>query len=131
MITVKNYLSQAQALLDSNEYTDGCSLTQFMHKILSKAKILCAAHDYGGLGKIDGVRAGWHNNLHNLLAHFSQSNPFYWLWGIVVFIFTMPWVVWKRDLKMSFPQDASGFYIFLMFACYVTWMITGAIAQVD
>jgi hypothetical protein len=101
MISVKNYLKQTQNLIDKNEKTDGCTLTQFMHNILSKAKLLCAAHDYGNLKKIKGIYPGIHNQFYTLAAHLWQINPFYWVWGAIVFTFTMPWILWKRNLKIN------------------------------
>ncbi len=101
MITIKSYLEQTQSLLDKGEYTDGCSMSQFMEKVLSKAKLLCAAHDFGNLSLIDGVRPGLMNQFYSLAAHFMNTNPAYWLWGLIVFTFTLPWIVWRRELGIE------------------------------
>jgi hypothetical protein len=103
MISTENYLEQTQSLLDNGEYTDGCTspFKNYIHKWLDKSKLLCAAHDFGSLGKIIGVKAGWRNNLQTLLAHFAQSNPIYWIWGLIVALATLPWVVFRRDLNQT------------------------------
>jgi len=104
MINSKEYLEKAQSLLDSNEFTDGCSvplIRDWIHEKLKKSKLLCAAHDYGNLGKIPGVRAGWHNNLHTFFAHWS-INIGYGAWGTIVSLATLPWSVWRRNLGITF-----------------------------
>jgi len=124
MISVRNYLEQAQALMDNGEYTDGCSLSQFMHKLLDRARLLCAAHDYGNLGKINGIRPGLVNQFYSLAAHLLNMNPVYWLWGTVVFTFTMPWIIWRREFGVKFipPMLFFGlqFFAIFIYTIYIT-----------
>jgi len=120
MISIKNYLEQTQDLLDKNEYTDGCSLSQFMHKVLSKAKLLCAAHDFGNLGKVDGIRPGLMNQFYSLAAHMLNLNPFYWIWGMVIFVMTMPWIIWRREIKITFLRSDMFFGIQLVVMVFLT-----------
>lgn len=124
MITTKDYLERTQELLDAKWYTDGCTspFKTYIHRWLKKSHLLCAAHDYGNLKYISGVRPGLHNQLHTLIAHFSQPNPIYWLWGIVVSIATLPWIVWRRDLGITFfPMGA--FHAFFGMIGLVTYLI--------
>ena len=114
MISVKNYLAQAKKLLDSGAYTDGCTtpFKTYIHRWLKKSRLLCAAHDYGGLGFIEGVAPGWQNNWYTWLAHLSQPNPIYWLWGTIVAVWTLPWVVWRHNLGIRVIESAVEFNLF-------------------
>lgn len=122
--TVADYLSQTRMLLDSNQYTDGCTIPfkTYIHNWLSKSYLLCAAHDFGSLGYITGVRAGWHNNIITWLTHMSETNPIYWVWGTVVALFTLPWVIWRRNLNIKF-MDMGGFYIVLFIIVAIYFLI--------
>ena len=101
--TVGNYLAQARQLLRDKRHTDGCTtpFKTYIHRWLRKSHGLCAAHDYGSLGFISGVRPGWHNNWVTWLAHMDEGNPVYWAWGTIVATVTLPWVVWRRNLGMT------------------------------
>ena len=101
--TVEGYLFETQALLRSGGFTDGCStpFKNYIHMWLSHSHDLCAAHDYGGLGLITVARPGWHNNLLTWLAHMSQAAPVYWVWGTIVALVTLPWVVWRRNFNIK------------------------------
>lgn len=124
MISVTNYLMQTRALIKAGRHTDGCT-TPFkthIHRWLSESHLLCAAHDYGSLGYITGVRSGWHNNLHTLRAHCTQSNPIYWVWGVIVSLITLPWVVWRRNWGFQF-LDMTAFYIVLMLMLVIPLLI--------
>ncbi len=101
--TVTAYLEQAHLLLLEGRYTDGCStpFKNYIHAWLKHSHDLCAAHDYGSLGFITIARPGWHNNWLTWLAHMSQSNPVYWIWGTIVALATLPWVVWRRNLGIK------------------------------
>ncbi|MDH5612229.1 MAG: hypothetical protein OEY66_07215 [Gammaproteobacteria bacterium] len=124
MISTTNYLSQTQSLLDLDEYTDGCTtpFKTFIHRWLKKSRVLCAAHDFGGRGLIKGVRPGWHNNLHTLIAHWSQPAPIYWVWGSVVAFFTLFWAVWHHDWGINF-FDLVGFHVFLLMIIAVCLLV--------
>lgn len=115
MITIADYLEQAQTHVDVGQYTDGCTtpFKNYIHKWLEKSHLLCAAHDFGSLGLIDGVRPGWHNNWVTWLAHMTQSNPIYWAWGTIIAIATLPWVVWRRNFGFQF-LDMTGFYVIML-----------------
>ena len=112
---VARYLDQTEALLSVDQYTDGCSspFKTYIHRYLTYSHTLCAAHDFGSLGYIDGARPGWHNNLITWLAHMSQRNPVYWVWGTIVALFTLPWVVWRRNFGIK-AVDYVGFYVILI-----------------
>lgn len=101
---VRQYLFEANNLLRARNYTDGCStpFKTYIHRWLSHSHNLCAAHDYGNLGKITVARPGWHNNLITWLAHMSQAAPIYWVWGTIVSVVTLPWSVWRRNLGITF-----------------------------
>ena len=124
MISSKKYLERAKALLDSGSYTDGCTtpFKNYIHRYLKKAFLFCAAHDYGSLGLIEGVRGGWHNNLHTLIAHWSQANPLYWIWGTIVALVTLPWVVFRRDLNQKW-MPFIPFHVVLLFCLTVPILI--------
>ncbi len=123
---VKEFLRQAKALLDMGTYTDGCTLIfglqVIIHKVLPKSKLLCAAHDFGGEGLIDGVKAGWQNNWYTWLAHFYYApfNPVYWVWGTIVSVWTLPWVVWYHNWNIRVIENSIGFSViqFMLIAIY-------------
>ena len=112
---VDSYLSQANILLRSGRYTDGCTtpFKTYIHRWLSHSRDLCAAHDYGSLGFIDDVNPGIHNNLITWFAHMSQAAPVYWVWGTIVALVTLPWVVWRRNLNMTM-FSFMGFHLILI-----------------
>lgn len=114
-ITVKQYLDKTAELLSKGQRTDGCTspFKTYIHRWLSHARVLCAAHDFGGEGLIPGVRPGWHNNWITWLTHISQPNPVYWIWGTVVAVVTLPWVIWRRNWGIKF-MDIAAFYIVLI-----------------
>ncbi len=101
--TVNDYVSEARILLRAKHYTDGCTtpFKNYIHAWLSHSRELCAAHDFGSLGLITDVRPGWHNNLITWLAHMSQAAPVYWVWGTIVALVTLPWVVWRRNFGIT------------------------------
>lgn len=107
-MVVKDYLAQAKALLASGEYTDGCTtpFKTYIHRWLKKSYLLCAAHDFGGKGLIKGVAAGWENNLMVWLAHMANANPVYWVWGTIVAVWTLPWVVWRHNFGIKFIESS-------------------------
>ena len=111
---VSDYLKQTNALLDVDQYTDGCTspFKTYIHRYLKRAHELCAAHDFGSLGYLTVVRPGWHNNLITWYAHMIESNPVYWLWGTIVAVVTLPWVVWRRNWGIKWA-DMGGFYMIL------------------
>ncbi|MCH9712740.1 MAG: hypothetical protein K0U20_08970 [Proteobacteria bacterium] len=113
--TVRSYLRETQNLLTAGKYTDGCStpFKTYIHRWLSHSHDLCAAHDYGSLGLITVARPGWHNNLITWFAHMSQTAPVYWVWGTIVALVTLPWVVWRRNLCIKLIP-AIPFHIFLI-----------------
>ena len=115
---IKDYLMQTEKLFNEGQPTDGCTLVfdlgRVIHKIFKKSKLLCAAHDFGGLGLITGVKAGWNNNWHTWLAHFYAApfNPIYWIWGTIVSLWTLPWVVYKHNYGgTAFGNDSVGFSV--------------------
>ena len=121
---VTEYLLKAQELLDAGQGTDGCTtpLKTFIHRWLSKSRLLCAAHDFGGLDLIVNTKPGWHNNLITWLAHISQTNPVYWIWGTIVALFTLPWVVWRRNLGIK-SLKILGFHVILLTLVLVSILI--------
>lgn len=123
-ISVSLYLEQARSLMQRGEYTDGCStpFKTYIHRWLNQSMLLCAAHDYGNLGLIPGVNPGIHNNWMTLLAHLSQPNPIYWLWGIIVAVATLPWSIWRRNLGIKFIP-AIPFHAFLLLAGVVAYLM--------
>lgn len=124
MISIKYYLSQAQQLIDSGKYTDGCTtpFKNYIHRWLKKSFLLCAAHDFGSLGYIEGVRPGWNNNWITWLAHMANWNPIYWVWGTIVVLITLPWVIWRRNLnKTSIPFIM--FHIIIYIIPFVLWIL--------
>ena len=120
---VTAYISEARTLYDLGQFTDGCTtpFKSFIHRYLSRSHVLCAAHDYGGLGLLTTARAGWHNNLITWLAHMSQNAPIYWVWGTIVALFTLPWVVWRRNWGIKW-WDMVGFYV-VLFALTATYIL--------
>jgi len=108
--TVYFYMSQIDALIETVK-SDGCTapLKTYIHRWLKHSRKLCAAHDYGGLGLIDGARPGWHNNWLTWLAHMSMINPIYWVWGTIVSVWTLGWVMTKYNLvgwiNKTFDKD--------------------------
>ncbi len=122
--TVQKYLSQTSKLLASGRYTDGCS-TPFktqIHKYLKYSRDLCAAHDYGSLGYINGTQPGYHNNFITWLAHMSMSNPAYWIWGTIVATTTLPWVVFRRNLNQTW-MPFLPFHAFLILVSAITTLM--------
>ena len=113
---VASYLLNVDVLLRIGQYTDGCTtpFKNYIHAWLSKSHLLCAAHDFGSLGFISGVRPGWHNNLITLFAHMTQRNPVYWVWGTIVTLITLPWVVWRRNWGIKTPFLLFHFVIYLL-----------------
>lgn len=101
--TVKDYIAQTRWLLYDEKYTDGCTtpFKTYIHRWLNSSRLLCSAHDFGSLGYIKGVNPGIHNNFVTWLAHMYERAPVYWIWGTVVAIVTLPWVVWRRNLGIE------------------------------
>ncbi len=121
---VSRYLFEANNLLRARNYTDGCStpFKTYIHRWLSKSYNLCAAHDYGAMGLITVARPGLHNNLVAWLAHMSQRNPVYWLWGTVLSLVTLPWAVFRRDLNQKW-LPLIPFYVALLMIIIVVILI--------
>lgn len=44
----------------------------------------------------------------------SRGNPIYWVWGTIVALVTLPWVVWRRNFGIAFPPTPVGFYIVII-----------------
>ena len=120
--TVSQYLFEANFLLRAKNYTDGCStpFKNYIHRWLSHSHDLCAAHDYGSLGLITVARPGWHNNLITWFAHMSQRNPVYWVWGTIVALVTLPWVVWRRNLGVELISMGSFYSILTLGSAFAT-----------
>jgi hypothetical protein len=123
-MNVEDYLLKTKELLKAKKYTDGCTtpFKTYIHRWLTCARLLCAAHDFGSLGLITGVRPGWHNNWMTWKAHLSQSNPVYWIWGTVVALVTLPWVFWRRNLGIAI-LDMAGFHVILLAGITLTLLI--------
>lgn len=111
----RDYLNLAKGLT-AVVPSDGCTtpFKTYIHRWLEQSRLLCAAHDYGALGYIDGVRPGIHNNWMTLKAHWYMSNPVYWIWGTVVSVVTLPWAIWRRNLKITF-LPLIPFHVILLF----------------
>lgn len=118
-ITAKKYLEVAQRLMDAGIQTDGCTspFKTYIHRWLNKARLICAAHDYGGRNMIVGVRPGWHNNVHFLKANWHCGN---YVWGVISFLATLPYAVVYYDLNIKIGMVV--FYIFIPFACLVSYL---------
>jgi hypothetical protein len=124
-MTVKEYLKQTQSLIDRQFYSDGCTvplLKKYVHSWLDRSRLLCSAHDYGNLGYIDGVKPGINNQWLTLLAHLSQKNPIYWVWGVIVTIATLPWIVWRRNLGIKF-MSITVFHAFWSFLAAIIYLM--------
>lgn len=119
---VANYLYETKRLLLSDHFTDGCTtpFKTYIHRWLSHSHELCAAHDYGSLGYIDGVNPGIHNNLITWFAHMSRPAPVYWVWGTIVALVTLPWVVWRRNLGITVFPFMAFHGIILLFGTFFT-----------
>ena len=123
-MNTETYLKQAQSLLDSGQRTDGCTMPfkTYVHRWLAKSKLFCAAHDFGSLGLIAGVSPGWHNNWMTFLAHISQPNPVYWVFGLLVSVVTLPWVVWRRNFGITI-LDITAFHVILLILIALPFLI--------
>ena len=116
MISLKDYYSQIKSLMDRGYYVDGCSvpfIKKWIHKYLKKSKFLCTGHDLGNLGYIKGIKPGLDNQFMSLYAHIMQKNPIYWIWGVIIFVFTMPWILWRRELNIRIMNPIDFHVIFL------------------
>lgn len=122
MISTQTYLRRTEILLKHGQYTDGCStpFKTFIHRWLKKSRMLCAAHDFGSLGLIQGVQPGWQNNVQTLIAHWSQGNPVYWVWGTIVAVATLPWVVWRRNFNIDLIPIVPFHIFMLLFGTFFT-----------
>ena len=119
---VRRYLFEANNLLRARNYTDGCStpFKTYIHRWLSHSHDLCAAHDYGSLGLITVARPGIHNNFITWLAHMSQAAPVYWVWGTIVALVTLPWVVWRRNFGITVLPFMVFHGMLLLFGTFFT-----------
>lgn len=120
MISAKKYLEAAKALIKQGEPTDGCTLPfkEYIHRWFKKSKLICAAHDFGSRGLIEGVRPGWHNNMHFIKANWHCGH---YVWGVISFIATLPYAIVYYNLKIKVPMAV--FYSFLTFASGVGYLI--------
>jgi len=119
-----DYLAKTKDLIDQGEKSDGCSIPIFasiVHKLLKKSRILCAVHDFGLKGLLEGVKPNLHANWVTVKVHFSV-NFLYGLWGLLIMTLTAPWVFWKYHLKIE-SWDYIGFHVVLFLVITIITLI--------
>jgi len=96
-MNVNGYLNDTQALIDSGNKSDGCTMpfSSWLHKQVNNSKLICTAHDFGSRGLIEGVKPGWHNNTMFLKANWQHGN---YIWGTLSFTATLPYALVRYNL---------------------------------
>ena len=104
--------------------SDGCTFPfgDFFEKHFDW-KPACVAHDYGGLGYIDGIRPGLHNDIHFLKANWYLGN---YIWGPVAFLAVVPYTVTKHNIGIK-KLPILPFYMSLGFITLITLVVNGVV----
>jgi hypothetical protein len=98
-VTTLDYLKAAQVLIAGGEESDGCTVlfSSLVHKYLSNSALICAAHDFGSRGIINGVSPGFHNNVLFFRANWGSRH---YIWSVLSFVLTLPYAVIRYNIGL-------------------------------